>query len=179
MNTNYLYNVLDLYLDSENGKHAILNISRNDDYIFSFSMDDQNSDKTRVVISDDDTTIELLQSVIRKFKDDSICIEDNYDYNEEKKLCKYEAELNNGRKLIFKNFTLEEINLFRNIIYNISIYEDSMKVDLEEEKEISKIPYNVRLRQAGFSTYITIFLVLVWLADIIVIALWIFKHISK
>ncbi|MBP5684012.1 MAG: hypothetical protein J6X02_01995 [Bacilli bacterium] len=179
MNTNYLYSVLNLYLNSEKNGHMILTISRNEDYIFAFNMEGKKSDVTRVIIRDEDTTIELLQDIISKIKDDSICIDDNYDYNEEKKVCKYDAILNNGRKIIFKNFTLEEINVFRNMIYNISAYDDQMKVELSEEKEISKIPYNVRLRQAGFSTYVTIFLVLIWLADIIVIALWIFKHISK
>ena len=72
-------------------------------------------------------------------------------------------------------FKLEEVNLLRNVIYNIDIYDNDLRIEVEEKS--TEIPYNARLRVSGFSSYITIFLVALGAIDIILIILWIFKHV--
>ena len=175
MNIDYLYNVLNLYLLKENEKKTILTITKGSKYVFAFGVDGD-SDVTKVYLKDEEVSIELLQDIIKKYKGDSIVIDDRYKLDDEKKTCKYESLLNNGRKFIFNKFTLEEANLLRNIIYNIAVENNELRINLDtKEKEI---PYNLRLKEAGFSSFVTIFLVGLFIVDIIVIVLWIFKHLS-
>ena len=133
-------------------------------------------DVTKVYLDSEEVSIDLLQDIINKYKGDSIVIDDKYKIENERKTCHYESLLSNGRKLIFKYFSLEEANLLRNIIYNISLDNSELRINVDKKEQ--DIPYNLRLKQAGFSTFITIFLIALWLVDIIVIALWIFKHVS-
>ena len=178
MNINYLFSVLNLYLSKENNNHIILDISRSNYYTFSLSMSDSSTDITKVIINDEDITIKLFEDLINKIKESSISIDDKYDCVSDN-IITYHVTLNNGREIIFNNFTKEEINLFRNIIYHISIYDKDMKVKLDKDNDLSQIPYNLRLKQAGSTSLISIVLVLLWIVDIIFITLWIFKQFIK
>ena len=156
MNIDYLYSVLNLYLSKENHKKTVLTITKGSKYTFAFGVEDD-SDVTKVSISDEEMNITLLQDIINRYKGNSIVIDDKYKLDNEKKTCKYESLLNSGRKLVFNNFTLQEANTIRNIIYNISIDNNELRINLDtKEKEI---PYNLRLKEAGFSSFVTIFLV--------------------
>jgi hypothetical protein len=175
MNKDYLYNVLNLYLNQEK-INTTLTIVKGFSYIFIFGIEDETIDVTKVYLDSEEVSIDLLQDIINKYKGDSIVIDDKYKIENERKTCHYESLLSNGRKLIFKYFSLEEANLLRNIIYNISLDNNELRINVDKKEQ--DIPYNLRLKQAGFSTFITIFLIALWLVDIIVIALWIFKHVS-
>ena len=176
MDIENLYKVMNLYLDKEDNGSAILSISKYSDVVdFSFSMTNYPEDLTIVSINKANVNVDLLIDIIRNFKKDLLVIDDKYNYNKEKNICRYESIFNTGRKIIFKNFKLEEVNLLRNVIYNIDIYDNDLRIDVTEKKE--EIPYNARLRVSGFSSYITIFLVALGALDIILIILWIFKHV--
>ena len=177
MDIDNLYKVMKLYLDKENTGAAILTIAKyNDTVDFSFSMTNYPEDITIVTINKTNVNVDLLIDIIRVFKNDLLVIDDKYDFNKEKNICKYESIFNTGRRIIFKNFKLEEVNLLRNVIYNIDIYDSNIRIEVEEKQE--EIPYNARLKVSGFSSYITIFLVALGALDIIVIILWIYKHLG-
>lgn len=177
MDIDNLFKVMQLYLDKEDDSSIILSISKYDDFIdFSFSMSNYPEDLTIVSINKQNVDIDLIIKIIKTIKDNQLVIDDKYDFNKEKNTCRYESTLNSGRKIIFKNFKLDAVNLFRNIIYNIDLYDNDIHIDVEEKEE--EIPYNARLRVSGFTSFITIFLVALGALDIIVIILWIFKHIS-
>ena len=177
MDIDNLFKVMQLYLDKEDDSSVYLSISKYEDvYDFSFSMSNYPEDLTIISINKQNVNVDLLIEVIKKIKEDNLVIDDKYDFNKEKNICKYESTLNSGRKITFKNFKLEEVNLLRNILYNIDIYDNTIRIDVIEEKE--EIPYNARLRVSGFTSFITIFLVALAALDIIIIILWIFKHVG-
>ena len=177
MDIENLNKVMKLYLDKENNSSAILTITKYSDVVdFSFSMTNYPEDLTIVSINKTNVNVDLLIDIIREFKSNLLVIDDKYDYNKEKNICKYESIFNTGRKIIFKNFKLEEVNLLRNVIYNIDIYDSNIRIEVEEKEQ--EIPYNARLRVSGFSSFITIFLVALGALDIIVIILWIYKHLG-
>ena len=176
MDVENLNRVMKLYLEKEKDSSAILTITKYKDIVdFSFSMTNYPEDLTIVSVNKSNVNVDLLIDIIREFKGDLLVIDDTYDYNKEKNICKYESTFNTGRKIIFKNFKLEEVNLLRNVIYNIDIYDSNIHIEVEEKEQ--EIPYNARLRVSGFSSFITIFLVALGALDIIVIILWIFKHV--
>ena len=177
MDVENLNRVMKLYLEKEKDSSAILTITKYKDIVdFSFSMTNYPEDLTIVSINKTNVNVDLLIDIIREFKSNLLVIDDKYDYNKEKNICKYESIFNTGRKIIFKNFKLEEVNLLRNVIYNIDIYDSNIHIKVEEEEQ--EIPYNARLRVSGFSSFITIFLVALGALDIIVIILWIYKHLG-
>ena len=121
MDIDNLYKVMKLYLDKEDNGAAILTITKYSDVVdFSFSMTNYPEDLTIVSVNKANVDVDLLINVIRGFKGDLLVIDDKYDFNKEKNICKYESIFNTGREIIFKNFKLEEVNLLRNVIYNIS-----------------------------------------------------------
>ena len=177
MDIENLYKVMLLYLSKEEDCSVILSITKYNDVIdFAFSMTNYPEDLTIVSINKNDVNVDLLIDIIREFKNDLLVIDDKYDFNKEKNICKYESIFNTGRKIIFKNFKLEEVNLLRNVIYNIDIYDNNIRIDLEAKEE--EIPYNARLKVSGFSSYVTIFLIALAALDIILVALWIFKYMN-
>lgn len=177
MDIENLYKVMLLYLSKEDNCSVILSITKYSDVVdFSFSMTNYPEDITIVTISKDNVDADLLIDLIHKFKGDLLVIDDKYNFNKEKNICKYESTFNTGRKIIFKKFKLEEVNFLRNVIYNIDIYDNDIRIELDKKEE--EIPYNARLRVSGFSSYITIFLVALAALDIILVALWIFKYMN-
>ena len=79
-----------------------------------------------------------------------------------------------------KSFTIKTIGCKVNTYESEKIRDELIKfgfnyIDVEEKE--TEIPYNTSLRVSGFSSYITIFLVALGAIDIILIILWIFKHV--
>ncbi len=177
MDIKNLYKVMKLYLDKEKDCSVILSITKYNDVVdFSFSMTNYPEDITIVSINKTNVNADLLIDIIRSFKGDLLVIDDKYDFNKEKNICKYESVFNTGREIIFKNLKLEEVNFLRNVIYNIDIYDNDIRIEVGEKKE--EIPYNARLKVSGFTSYITIFLVSLAAIDIILVILWVYKHLG-
>ena len=75
--------------------------------------------------------------------------------------------------------TKVHITNIRNLLYGININKEEIRVsDIGEEKQMVYKP-QTRLQQAGFSSYGTLFLTVLFFADVLVIALWIFKLLMK
>ena len=174
MNIDYLYSILDLYLKSEKEqKKTNLNIEKKDEFAeFSFNMGLSNQDKTICKITIDDVNKEIY-NILTMYKNDTMIIDEKNNNGN------YEFIFQNGRRLVFSGFTVLEINRMRNIIYNIAINSD--EIHLVDAIEKSKMVYkpSTLAQQAGFIASSTTFLIVLYMTDIFLIALWIFKELTK
>ena len=174
-----LYSIVNLYLKKEKeNKKTILNIKKLEDTIeFNFSMNKFDDEKTSVVIPFDDYRYNIID-FINKYKEDLMIIDEKYNYNSDG-TCSYNVLFKNGRIISFDGFTIMETNSIRNVLYDIKINQQELRVNnIDEEKQMAYKP-RMQLQQAGFSSYATLFLIVIFFADILVISLWIFKLIFK
>ncbi len=179
MNNGYLDSIIELYLRKEkNNRRTNLTMKKKDDKIeFSFNMKMDDPDKTIFSLP-----IEMVNSHFQEFlnmyKEDLLIIDEKYDYDSTNNTCYYYVEFKNGRVLSMHGFSILEINNIRNILYNIKIHAEELRVNPKEEKEMVYKPKTV-LQQAGFASYFTIFLITLFFVDIFVIALWVCKLLMK
>ena len=175
MDIGYLYNIIDLYFRNEKeDSRTNLNIRKNEEeVVFSFNMNENDLDKTSFTLPFDDVKKEIA-NIVNIYKEDMVIIKEEYVDEDNPR---YYAIFQNGRMLSFDGFSITEINNLRNILYNITINSDEIRLDeIEKEQKIAYNP-NYRLQQAGFASYSTLFLVALYLTDVFLIALWVFKAI--
>jgi hypothetical protein len=176
MNKDYLYSIVNLYLNRENdNKKIALNIDlQENDVEFSFSMTDNDIDKTSLVIPRDEYD-EIIVDLINQLKQDLMVIDEKYNYENENGSCHYLVKFNNGRKISFDGFTIIETNNIRNVLYDIKINQNEIRLeDIEQKQEMAYKP-RLRLQQAGFSSYATLLLVVIFFALVLVVSLFVFK----
>jgi len=175
MNIDYLYSIVNLYLKKENNnKKTILSINKKDDNIeFSFNMIKDNEDKTTFVIPYEEFKVHQIE-FIKLYKEELLIIDEKYSYDNATSTCYYYVLFNSGRIVSFRGFTVLEMNNIRNILYDIKINTDEVRLDSNEKKEMVYKP-RLRLEQAGFSSYATLFLVVIFFLMVLVISLWVFK----
>ena len=180
MNTDYLHSIVNLYLSREKDK-AKTNLvieKQKENVLFSFNTKQNSLDKTDVRIPFDNIN-EELGNVLSLFRKDLMIIDERYNYDKVNKTCYYYVLFNNGRTISFDGFTVLELNNIRNLLYNINIDKEKLRVnEINEEKQMVYKP-KLTLQQAGFSSYAVLFLVVLFFADVLVIALWIFKLLMK
>lgn len=180
MNIDYLYSIVNLYLKKEvNNKKIILNIKKQDtDVEFNFRMNEKEEEKTNFTIPLDEYNSHLYE-FISIYKNDLMIIDEKYNYNNVNNTCYYYVLFKTGRVISFDGFTILEMNNIRNFMYGININKEEIRVSgVEEEKQMAYKP-RLTLQQAGFSSYATLFLTVLFFADVLVIALWIFKLIMN
>ena len=177
MNINYLYSMVNLYLKNENDHQRLkINITKKEDSVlFSFNMKKEDIDKTSIKLPMQIVN-EHFYDIIQLFKGDLLIIDEKYDYDKVKDECYYYIKLNNGRMIIFNGFSLMELNTIRNIIYNIDIRQDEIRIGKEEEEIL---PNKWNLKYAGFISPVTIFLVTIIILVVFVISLLIFSLVTK
>ena len=180
MNIDYLYSIINLYLGKEdNNKKTILNIKKLDDVVeFSFAMKQDNEEKTTFVIPYSEYNL-CLNNFIKMLKQDLIIIDEKYDYVTYNESCYYYVLFKTGRSISFDGFSVLEMNNVRNILYDININKEEVRVEeIKEEKEMVYQP-RLRLQQAGFSSYVTLLLVVIFFTVVLVISLLVFKSFIK
>jgi len=177
-NYNYIYSILALYFKNESeDKKTILNIIRYKDHIsLRFNMNEKNDDKSSYEIP-----IEVVNTyitdIIKKYRDNMLVIDENF--KEKNGYYNYSVKFKSGRKLTFSNFSLLEINNLRNILFDINIRKDEIRVNIDNEKEEIKMNYKPRLQETGFVSFKSIFLMTLLFSDIFMISLWICKLLMK
>ena len=180
MNIDYLYSIVNLYLKKEvNNKKIILNIKRLEDEIeFNFRMNEKEEEKTNFTIPLEEYNDHLYE-FINTYKGNLMIIDEKYSYNNVNNTCYYYVLFKNGRVISFDGFTILEMNNIRNLLYGINIHKEEIRVsNVEEEKEMAYKP-RLTLQQTGFTSYATLILAVLFFANILVIALWIFKLLTK
>ncbi len=174
MNIDYLYSIVNLYLKKEtNNKKTILNIKKSTDTVeFSFNMNKDNEDKTTFVIPYDEYIKEVF-TFLKLYKEKLMIIDEKYDYNNATCTCYYYVLFNSGRCISFNGFSILEMNNVRNILYDIKINQEEVRLE-NKKKEMAYKP-RLRLQQAGFSSYATLFLMVIFFLMVLVLSLWVFK----
>ncbi len=178
MNIDYLYSIINLYLKKEKANLKInLNMRNDGDKItFKFNMDKDDPNKTDFSLPYDEVNQELV-NILKTIKQNQMIIDEKYqnkqsDYH-------YSVLFQNGRSLSFDGFSLVELNNIRNILYDIQINSSELRLtDLNQERKMAYTPLP-KLQQAGFASYTTLFLVALFLTDVFIIALWVFKVLTE
>ncbi len=176
MNTGYLYSIINLYLKKEDSnKKTSLNIKKLDDDVeFSFNMKKANEDKTTFVIPYKDYNLYLID-ILKTYKENLMIIDEKYSYDNVTNTCYYYVLFNSGRTISFNGFSVLEMNNVRNVLYDIKINQNEIRLeDIEQKQEMAYKP-RLRLQQAGFSSYATLLLVVIFFALVLVVSLFVFK----
>lgn len=178
-NYEYLYSVLNLYLNKENDvRKTNLHIFKaNDKVTFGFNMKEKDLDKTTCDIPFNDF-MTCISKIIAIYKNDIMIIDEKYDYNNINQTCYYYVKLKNGRILSFDGFSVLEVNNIRNILYNINTYKEEIRVKLEKEDGVS-MNYKPALQETGFISFKYIALIVGIFSLIFVLSLWACKLLMK
>ena len=175
MDYNYVYNIMDLYFkNEEDNQKTILNLTKTTDkVVLNFKMNNKNNDKTTF-----DLPLQIInnyiQSIIKRFKEDNLVIDEKYELDSQNRNCVYLVKFSNGRLLSFNNFSVIEINNIRNILYNITIRQEELRITNDDIDNI-KMNYKPRLQETGFTKSSSLFLMVIFFADVFMISLWIFN----
>lgn len=179
MNLNYFMSVLELYLNKEKEHKTNLSIIKyqNNKIKVAFTMNhDLNETTTFFVAYDAFMETDNLSNLFKQYKDDLIIIDEKYEYDKLNELCYYCIMLSNGRIMSFKNFSLEEVNNIRNLVYNIKYNPNEIKIVLEKEEKVGYYHPNFALGQTGFVSFLTFFVVVLGILNVLIITLWVFKN---
>lgn len=179
MDYSYLYNIIKLYLKNETDKKKTnLNIVKtNDKVFFNFNMSNESQEKASYNLPLE-VVNQYIESILKEFKNDLLIIDEKYELNSSHKTCYYYVKFKNGRVLSFNDFSIIEINNIRNILFDIHLYKDEIRVNLDNIEQV-KMNYKPRLLETGFISYKVIFLMVLFFLDIFVVSLWICKLFIK
>ena len=171
MNLGYLYSIINLYIKNEkdNRKCNLLIEKNNDNILFSFNMQHTNHDKTTLTLPLD---IVLLNKneILKLYKNNLIIIDEKYDTNDN--ICEYLVKFQNGRQLLFRGFTLLEINDLRNSLYNITLFKDEIRIKFDNNENHSLTP-NLKLKNTGYTSFLSLFVNVLFTVDALLIILWV------
>lgn len=179
MNLNYFISVLELYLNKETEYKTNLSIVKylNGKLKVNFTMNHDLNETTSFFMEYDSfMERDNLCQLFKQYKQDLIIIDEKYEYDKLNETCYYCIMLANSRILSFKNFTLEEINNIRNLIYDIKYNPNEIKIVLDEEEKGGYYHRTLALGQSGFASFLTLLVVILVLLNVFIIALWIFKN---
>ena len=173
-NYSYIYSIIELYLKNEcDTKKANLIITKQKDKVeLRFNMEKENPNKSTfqlplAVIN------QYITNIIKVFKGELLVIDEKYELDSRKKKCYYLIKFSNGRTLSFKDFSVLEINNLRNILYNITMRKEEIRVNLEKE-ETPSMNYKPRLVESGFVSFKSLLLMVLFFVGVLVVSLWVF-----
>ena len=174
MDIEYLYNIIDLYLNNEDDEsHTNMIIEKQEQNIrFSFNMNENDFEKTVINIPLEDFTKEIT-NILNYYKQQIMIINEEYVNQEESPF--YRVFFQNGRMLSLEGFSILEINNARNILYNIHIKSEEIRVDNINEKKTLAYQPPFALQSTGFSSYAILFIVVIFFTIVFVIALLVFN----
>ena len=175
MNESYLLSIINLYLNNEDDNNkTTLNIEKqNENIYFSFGMT-TSSDTTKFFLPIE-VVNSCLEKVLLNYKNNSIIIDEKYDYDKVNKTCYYYVLFNNGRKVSFNGLNINETNLIRNYLYNIQINKEEIRVKVVEAD--NKVRF--KLQYAGFISLKNIFFITIFFLDVFIVSLWVCKAFLK
>lgn len=179
MNISYFMSVLELYLSKEKENKTNLSVVKyhTEKVKVNFTMSHDLNESTSFFVGYENfMENENLCNFLRSYKEDLIIIDEKYELDKLNETCYYCILLSNGRILSFRNFSLTEINNIRNYVYNINYYPDEIKIKIDEEERNGYYHRGLRLGQTGFASYLTFFVIIFALVNVIIITLWIINN---
>lgn len=179
MNLNYFMSILELYLNKEKEYKTNLGIVKyqNEKVKINFTMNNVKNDVTNFFMAYDIfMDSDNLKNLFKTYKQDLIIIDEKYEYDKLNETCYYCIMLSNSRILSFKNFSLDEINNIRNLVYDIKYNPNEIKVIVDEEEKTGYYKPNLRLGETGFAGLLSLFLMVIWFLNVLIISLWVFKN---
>ena len=179
MNINYFASVLELYLNKERENKINLSIVKyhNDKVKINFTMNHDLNETTSFFVGYDCfMEKDNLCDFLKQYKGNLIIIDEKYEYDKLNETCYYFIMLSNGRVLSFKNFSLKEVNEIRNLVYDIKYNPQEIKVILDEPLKNGYYHPNLLLGQTGFASFLTFFVVVLGILNVLIVTLWVFKN---
>lgn len=175
MEYNYIYNIIDLYINNEdNAKKVNFNVIKDKDkIILELNMINDINNKTSFNIPLVNIN-NYIKEILLKYKDSLMIIDEKYEDKDGKII--YSIIFNNGRTLSLYNFSMIEINNLRNILYNMNIHKEELHVKVDDEV---KMNYRPRLQTTGFASFKIIALATGVFILLFFISLWIIKTFMK
>lgn len=176
MDVSYLLSVLDLYLMKEKDFKTIIQVNNIENIVkfeFSYSFDLHN--KTFVKIKKE-LFFENIKYIIEKIQG-TLEIEEESLTNVDLKNT-YTFLFKNKRKIVFINFTEEELHIIRNQFSNLTLDYQTIVLDSKKDSYNDKLKEVPKIKLAysfGFSSYLTLLLTSVWFLDVFMISLFVFK----
>lgn len=173
-----IYNMIDLYLNNEKeSKKANLNIIKDhEQVIFKLNMNSHEEDKTTFTIPIIAVN-DYISNILKIYKNKELIIDEKYELDSKNKMCHYRIKFQNGRVITFDNFSIIEINNIRNILYNIEMHKEEIRV--EQNNKNIEMNYRPRLLETGFSSSKSMFLIVIFLLIVLFASLLIFKIFIK
>ena len=171
MNIDYLYSIMNLYFKKENNidKACMKIVKKNDNLEFNFNMNSNDPNKTCFFFPED-LFEENMNNILGFFKDNSVLIDEKYNYDKEKDCCNYNVEFQNGRKITFDGFSVKYISDIRNSIYNKTLNTNEIDAKFDEE-----FNYNLNNKftpaYTGFASFKSILLISLFFLIVLVISL--------
>ena len=175
MSYDYIYSIISLYVKNEtDDKKVNLNLTKTSKkVVLKFNMKKEDDNKTTFDLPYE-VVNNYIENILNIVKENLLIIDEKYELDSQKKYCYYYVKFSNGRILSFNNFSIVEINNIRNILYNINLRRDEIRIELDAKEEV-KMNYKPRLQESGFISHSSLFLMVLYLADAFMISLWIFK----
>ena len=170
MNINYLLSILDLYLMKEKNGSLIIEVDNIENLVkveFCYSFDAYN--KTFVKINKE-VFFANISYFLKKVQGNLFVEKESFNNQV------YEIEFDKERKLSFKKFAKDEMELIRNNLTNIK---NEFKFEVEEVSYDQKYNLNSNIPRLslsmGFTSYLTLFLTSTWFFAVLMLSLFTFK----
>lgn len=166
MNKAYLENIIRLYAKNEKENHyTVMTITKkNDVFEFAFSVLNTNNDKTIIALPNE-LVIDSINEILSLYRSDKIVIDETNKGN------LYQITFNNGRILCFNDFSLQEINHWRNNLYNISIRENELRVSNTNFEKNITVKNNFQF--AGFTSFMSLTVIVMIISCVLFVSLFV------
>lgn len=172
MNVSYLLSILNLYLNKEKQDKLIISFDNLENLVkVDFCYLTSQINKTFVKL-DKKLFFNNLDTIVNNIQEKFKIEKENLDYKNNKFIYTLDSL---KQSISFQGFTKEELELIRKSFNNLET-EFSFKIDSYDEMYKNTNNNSKLVYKMGFTSYLTLFLSSIFLLDILVISLFIFKN---
>lgn len=170
MTIGYLLSVLDLYLLKEKNNTLLIQVDNKENLVkfnFTYSFDSINQTFVKI---DKDLFFNNLDEIVKKIIGNLELVKENLETKNNKNI--YTLNYSSKRIVTFVGFNKDEMVKIRDK-FNLK---ESFSFDILKDTYDNKLLVNSNLKlQLGFSSYMSLFLSSIFLLDVLMISLWVFK----
>ena len=172
MNIDYLYSIMNLYFKKENNADkACMKIVKKDENLeFNFNMNFNDPNKTCFFFPLS-LFEENIDSILSLFKNNSVMIDEDYSYDNQKDCCNYTVKFKNGRVITFDGFSVNYISEIRNSIYNKTLHNSAIDIKIDKDLNYNNLNNKFVPAYTGFASFKSILLISLFFLIVLVISL--------